>query len=452
MIVSRKTFYMNITVLVFTLALFSYGSAQEWEVFDSPNPYNYENVFWAVDGSSVDNVWAVGSYNSSNIPLVKLNFAAHWDGGQWQFVSTPNLGPTYNRLTGLAVISADEAWACGEYNPPGPSQMTLLHWDGNQWSDGDAPWIDGGASLHAMKKIGPDEIWAVGAKLGVAIAMHYEGSNWEYIEAPQVGARFNRFWAVDGTATDNVWAAGRWGDDWGQFYPLIMRWTGSNWQHIPGPDGYSMVINGISVIAPDDVWMVGVTMDAQPRFLHWDGQTVEIVPSPGGGRSIAGIAADDIWSVEGNSVVHWDGATWHEELQPDIIAARAVGIIPGGEMWAVGSRYDGGYAGSMTMKYTLATGIDDQNAPLPHFTTLLPNYPNPFNGNTSISISVSEGSDINLSIYDLLGRKVETLFSGRLQPGTHQFSWESGDNPSGVYFARLDRDGFGQTQKMTLLK
>jgi len=436
---------------IFTTLLISPVSGQEWQVVPSPNPNSYENVFWSVAGSSANDVWAVGSYNESNIPLIKMNFAAHWNGVEWQHFSTPSLSQTYNRLTGVAVVSENEAWACGEYNPPGPAQMTMLHWDGNQWSSTEMPFIDGGATLHAMKKIASDDIWAVGAKIYTAIAMHFDGSNWEYLEAPHVGTRFNRFWAVDGTSSDNIWAVGRWGDDWGQFYPLIMKWDGSGWQHIPGPDGYSMVINGVSVISPDDVWMVGVTMDAQPRFLHWDGQNVNVESSPGGGRSISAVGFDDIWSVEGNSAVHWDGQGWQQQSIPSYVRAYFVAVIPGGEMWAVGTRYDGGYGQSMTMFYPVETGIEDEVPKAERF-GLSQNYPNPFNASTSLEFSITRSTDVRLEVFDILGRKVISLYEGILEPGTHQINWKADNFPSGTYFYRLNSDEGSQTRKMTLIK
>jgi len=71
---------------------------------------------------------------------------------------------------------------------------------------------------------------------------------------------------------------------------------------------------------------------------------------------------------------------------------------------------------------------------------LYPNYPNPFNSATTIKVDVIiPGLFLELNIFDLLGRKVKTLFSGRLNQGTHLFPWngkndEGLDLSSGVYF------------------
>lgn len=447
-----RMFIRNPGILLFALLAFNSSFAQEWELIPSPNPNSYENVFWALGGSSPDNAWAVGSYNTSNIPLRKMNFTAHWDGSEWNYVSAPNLSETYNRLTGVAVISDNEAWAVGEHNPYGPTQMTILHWDGDQWSDYGAPFIDGGASLHAMEMIGPEDIWAVGSKLYRGITMHWNGSEWEYMEPPPVGDRFNRFWAIDASSPDNVWAAGRWGDDYGHFMPLIMRWDGSSWIHVPGPEGYSMVINGISVISPDNVWMVGITYDAVPRFLHWDGQSVEPVESPGGGRSITAVGPDDLWSVSGNSMVHWSGSQWESEASPSQAYGYAVDVLPGGDMWAVGVRYDGEFPMSMTMRYIIPTAIGDSDVSLPSGFELAQNYPNPFNASTRIRFSLASRSDVSLEVFDIMGRRISILSSGVYEPGEYDVVWDAAGQSSGIYFYRLSAGGQGVQKRMVLVK
>ncbi len=93
-----------------------------------------------------------------------------------------------------------------------------------------------------------------------------------------------------------------------------------------------------------------------------------------------------------------------------------------------------------------------ENGEIPSAFALHQNYPNPFNAETSISFSITAQSDINLSIYDLLGRKVATLLSGPLDAGTHSVTWNAGKFASGVYLCRLQSGDKSVSTRMLLLK
>ncbi len=84
--------------------------------------------------------------------------------------------------------------------------------------------------------------------------------------------------------------------------------------------------------------------------------------------------------------------------------------------------------------------------------SILSNYPNPFNSITVIKYSLLESEPVILSIYNLLGQKVTTLFDGIQQAGEHHITWDASAFPSGVYFARLNTLKNSQNIKMVLLK
>jgi hypothetical protein len=79
-------------------------------------------------------------------------------------------------------------------------------------------------------------------------------------------------------------------------------------------------------------------------------------------------------------------------------------------------------------------------------------YPNPFNASTTISYSLPEQSDVRIEIYNILGEKVAVLFEGSRKAGHHTVTWQAINNPSGVYFARLQARGHSDNVKMVLLK
>lgn len=80
------------------------------------------------------------------------------------------------------------------------------------------------------------------------------------------------------------------------------------------------------------------------------------------------------------------------------------------------------------------------------------NYPNPFNPSTSINFGLPQRSSVELNVYDLLGRKVATLFNGTKSAGTHTFQFDASNLSSGIYIYQLKTE-FGMVSKrMTLLK
>ncbi|HEY9165220.1 MAG TPA: T9SS type A sorting domain-containing protein [Candidatus Kryptonia bacterium] len=80
------------------------------------------------------------------------------------------------------------------------------------------------------------------------------------------------------------------------------------------------------------------------------------------------------------------------------------------------------------------------------------NYPNPFNPATVIGYDVPLRSHIVLAIYDVLGRKIETLVDGEQNAGHHVASFDGSNYASGMYFYRLSTPGFTITKKMLLTK
>jgi hypothetical protein len=104
--------------------------------------------------------------------------------------------------------------------------------------------------------------------------------------------------------------------------------------------------------------------------------------------------------------------------------------------------------------YVTASGLAENSVPS-NF-TLGQNYPNPFNGRTKIDFSLSEQSDIELSVFDVIGNKVAVLINDRLVAGTHSVIWD-GNNmngqqvSSGVYFYKLDINGERSVSKEMLL-
>jgi hypothetical protein len=99
----------------------------------------------------------------------------------------------------------------------------------------------------------------------------------------------------------------------------------------------------------------------------------------------------------------------------------------------------------------------ENEAALPGVFALHQGYPNPFNPVTSIRYDIPEATNVQVSVYSLLGQKVKTLVSGAHQPGFYAVQWNGTNdqgNPvaSGMYICRIHGDRFTAVKKLILMK
>jgi hypothetical protein len=88
---------------------------------------------------------------------------------------------------------------------------------------------------------------------------------------------------------------------------------------------------------------------------------------------------------------------------------------------------------------------------------LFQNYPNPFNPSTAVKFQVPKTSDVTITIYDMLGQEVKTLFAGEVMRGNYTVNWDGINNAgakvvSGTYIYRMTAGEFIQSKKMVLIK
>ena len=94
---------------------------------------------------------------------------------------------------------------------------------------------------------------------------------------------------------------------------------------------------------------------------------------------------------------------------------------------------------------------------IPEASALHQNYPNPFNPVTTLRYDLPEPSNVNIIIYDMLGRQVKTLINQNQDAGHKSIRWNATNDygkpvSAGVYFYRIQAGQFRQTKKMVLLK
>jgi hypothetical protein len=101
----------------------------------------------------------------------------------------------------------------------------------------------------------------------------------------------------------------------------------------------------------------------------------------------------------------------------------------------------------------LFSGIDESaETEAPSAFALGQNYPNPFNPVTTIPFSLPKSGRVTLSIYSVTGQRIAEILNDTLPAGYYQAVFSAGQLPSGMYFYRIEANGFSETKTMLLLK
>ena len=117
-----------------------------------------------------------------------------------------------------------------------------------------------------------------------------------------------------------------------------------------------------------------------------------------------------------------------------------------------------GFLNVIAMKQTETSVVDTREEPLvPISYALYQNFPNPFNPNTEIIFDIPEDCNMKLTIYNLYGQLVNTLYSGPIKVGRHSIIWNGCDLngrkvASGVYLYKFEAKHFLATRKLILTK
>lgn len=82
----------------------------------------------------------------------------------------------------------------------------------------------------------------------------------------------------------------------------------------------------------------------------------------------------------------------------------------------------------------------------------LNNYPNPFNPSTTISYSLPEAGNVQIKIFDVLGREVAKLVDETKNAGKHTIIWNGSNNASGIYFYTITFQNQTLFKKMLMIK
>ena len=108
---------------------------------------------------------------------------------------------------------------------------------------------------------------------------------------------------------------------------------------------------------------------------------------------------------------------------------------------------------SATFKFkTTIIGITQINSEIPKLIKLYNNFPNPFNPVTKINFDLPKKDFVNLTVYDITGRKITELVNQLFDAGSYEVSWNGSNTASGIYFYKLTTNNFSETKRMALIK
>lgn len=155
---------------------------------------------------------------------------------------------------------------------------------------------------------------------------------------------------------------------------------------------------------------------------------------------------------------YFSSSSWNpnDSFVIDIVPSEVVDsrFVRDGSYYPIG--YKPLFSGALRIS-GIPTDIEETEIGLPLDFSLLQNYPNPFNPTTTIEFIIPKKSHTLLEIFNIEGKKVQTLVNQVLSAGSYRFQWNAtlSDNsmaPTGVYLYRLRSGLYEESNKMVLTK
>jgi hypothetical protein len=221
------------------------------------------NQLNSVESLDDTEVWAVGFFTDDN--FIAHTLTEHWDGFSWNVVPSPDNGSNGSYLQSVTAFAPDNVWPVGYYVDENQVNQTLVeHWEGKSWTIVASPNRGAdGSQLNNIAGLSPTDIWAVGysgqGNDVITLTEHWNGSAWSIIGSPNPGTSGNYLQSLSVVSdVPAFWAVGYYYES-GHPRTLIERWDGSSWNIVPSPNvgatGNSLL--GVSGLFANDVWAVG---------------------------------------------------------------------------------------------------------------------------------------------------------------------------------------------------
>lgn len=231
-------------------------------------------------------------------------------------------------------------------------------------------------------------------------------------------------------------------------------------------------IDGEAYILSHGSWQNRFKLSVLPdRRLRWTVKTGEGVMDLDSYRALQ---IDSLYHIcvtygHGHASVYLNGKPDHSRNWNGLLETSSIDLVIG-QMLPANNAY--GFFGviddvklfnaflrenEVAFLYNCETGIRKNSDVLPRSTRLYTPYPNPFNHSTTIGYELATGSSVEITIYNLLGQNIHTLFSGSQKQGRYRLMWRGCDAlgrpcPSGLYMLALRHGKMVQTVKTCILR
>jgi hypothetical protein len=205
-------------------------------------------------------------------------------------------------------------------------------------------------------------------------------------------------------------------------------------------DGATIAVEGESSAPFEPTWTTSADANGDPVVYIWqialdsEFDSVVFSASAGSGASLPLTigTVDGLLSTLG--VDEGSSATiWHRAIASD------------------GSGLNTGAGSSVTLERGVVTSSETDPEVVGQF-ELKQNYPNPFNPTTNITYSLPQQADVQLRVYDMVGREVATLLNREQAAGSYTINFDASELSSGMYLYRLNAGSTTITRKMMLIK
>ena len=282
-----------------------------------------------------------------------------------------------------------------------------------------------GASIWSVAVAGT-EIWAVGDS-GIILHSINDGENW----TPQSSGVTSLLTAVAFPTPWSGWAVGQNG--------VILHYTGDSTHTNTPPGAFDRLLP-----MDHDTLVVGAETGDSVRFawstsVDADGDTVTYVLH----LDSVHVVPDTYVTSDTSLFVHFPAPVFH--LDEILTVHWSVTATDGRDSTGASNHAGQFYLDDQWLSADLSPAALAREYSLR-------SYPNPFNPSTTLTFGVPKTSNISLEVFDILGRKKQTLLSGMMPAGEHSVMWNCPSCPSGMYFVRVQAGGQTMQRKMLLLK
>ncbi len=358
------------------------------------------------------------------------------DGGTTWTNANPNPGVINGDIYNIEALDANTAWVT---TSPSATFIYKTTNGGTNWTQ---VYTLAGAFLNAIKMVSATNGYAFGDPVG---------GNWLLLRTTDGGSTWTSLATIAGTgdgrnncvqvSLPNMW--------FGTGQGTIWRSTnsGANWVSVT-TTGLTGQVLGVRFNNANTGLGGGATM-----VKSTDGGASYTLLTASGTGNITGIQGNgnDFWYTRGTGIYRStdNGTTWtsshtHTATQNDIsLVTGSNGCMTG---WSCGA------SGTIAKMTGTPVGINDPTNNLPSNYSLEQNYPNPFNPSTSITFSMPKAGNVELKVYDMIGREVALITAGSYFAGTHTVLFDASSLASGVYFYKLTSGDFTDSKKMVLIK